>query len=147
MNKPASVLLALTLCLSWSACKHMPAVGGGWVVEDYKGDRPLLTNGLSLYDDGTCSLPMTDVDQHKTALMQGTWEAYEQADLYYLRISTTHPQFNDTYQVVAFKQVTDSVSWGKLLVMELRSDRTWMLCKRADDGPGSDRLRPPRIQE
>lgn len=145
--KKHSILFLVGFSLGLTACKQVPPVGGGWSIEGYEGARPLLTNGLELYKDGTCALPMTDISERHTPLEEGKWEAFKEKGHYYLRITTPHPQFNDTYEITSLKQVTDTVSWGQLTVMELRSNRTWMLCKRADYGPRSNELSPPKAPQ
>lgn len=147
MKKLPSLLFYIALCLVWSACERGPAVGGGWSIEGYKGERSLLANGLELYSDGTCGLPMIDVTENHTPLGEGTWETFSDKGKYYLRITTPNRYFNDTYEVTSFKQMTDTVSWGQLTIMELQSARTWMLCKRADYGSEPDKLPPPKTQD
>lgn len=124
-NRPALILIS-GLFLALNACKGQPDLTGGWSIEGIKPYTPLYTNGLELYEGDSCDLPMTD-----TSSAKGTWTSFKKDGNYYLQINSPEILFNDTYEVTSFNEVRDTVSWGVLLVMELQSPRTWMLCKRA----------------
>lgn len=130
-------LSLLTFLLILSGCNELEEkLIGSWVVDQaYYHDEPVMwdlySNGFSLNENHTATLPISNWEDRHTDKEKGTWKAFKENGAAYLKIDTKNPIFGRTFEIQDLRRVQDSISLGYLMKMTLVSDSLKMVCTKA----------------
>lgn len=130
--------LSSILMITLISCNSLEdKLAGGWAVDQaYYNNEPVIwdlySNGLSLKEDNTCTLPPINTRSMRTIEEEkGTWQVYVDKNKIYLQINTGNRIFNRTFEVTNLREEQDPESLGNLLRMTLKADSLKLDCTKA----------------